>query len=338
MRLKKVLNKLGPPGLYEAWLLERLVSQPQPDHSKGSVIFAGLSDFYFEGGGKVTASSYLPVFCDELRRNGYETRFVTTVANLKRAIKAANRSIVVMIYREVGHIPNQAGLPEVLETADCVFNHPEIGRLISLKRETNIFLSGRGIAMPQMKQSADGMVFSNAEHASGAETQILEAGDKLDETRYNTDFIDTRFEYGDEAFYTMIRLMCIDRYITHAFVRARDVSEGSASVHSKDIPLDSGLLNAIYDELVVPNFKELEQIATKIASALGPGFYAHDILIEAPSKKIFLCETGYKFDNKSHTERVHPIIKDIPSLKGFEGAAAIAKSSAPSFIKAIEAG
>ncbi len=130
--------------------------------------------------------------------------------------------------------------------------------------------------------------------------------------------------------------MCIGEVITHAFVRARPVTSGSPSVHTKDTPVDLDMLSALYSQLVGPNEQSLQELANRIANAAGPGFYAHDVLIDAQTKKAYLAETGYKFDDRSYCKRMSNIVSALPSMKGFSNPAEVAKNTAPVFIDLLE--
>jgi hypothetical protein len=201
--------KIAAKNWWHAHRLSVKVKEPQPGVAKARVIFAGLSHSGFRRGGKVTAKEYLPPFCDVLRKHGYQTFFATSLLGLKLRLRQDIPTVIVMIYREVGFIPEQDGLSDVLQKAQVVYNHPDMGRIIANKSAANDFLSNRGVPMPSLESvgEAEGAVFSNAETDTGAEVYVLEAGDALDPARYNTRFIDTRRTHNDETYHVSVRLM-----------------------------------------------------------------------------------------------------------------------------------
>ena len=131
--------------------------------------------------------------------------------------------------------------------------------------------------------------------------------------------------------------MCIGPTITHTLIRARPVSEGSMSVHSKNTPVEAKLLNELYERLVIPYWGRLEQIAAAVNEAMGPGFYSHDIMLDTSTDELFMAETGFKFDDKTYCTRFAGIHDDLLFLKGFETPKAVAKQSVAPFIDLIEA-
>ena len=91
------------------------------------------------------------------------------------------------------------------------------------------------------------------------------------------------------------------------YVRARAVSEGSPSVHNKNTPVNADLLNHLYSEIVLPGQSEILAICQRIGSRLGPGFYSHDIVPERDTGLLYVCETGFKFDDHLWRERMAPL-------------------------------
>ncbi|RDC73451.1 hypothetical protein DLJ49_07775 [Rhodovulum sp. 12E13] len=300
------------------------------------VVFAGLSRFHLSNPGKVTAETYLPALCTVLREAGFDTRFVTSVAALEGALDRALPAFVVMIYREEHDIPSGARLDAALARAELVFNHPETGRIVADKRRTNEVLTAAGVPMPRMVSAADAPVFSNAVAESAQPVQVVESGASLDPFRYNTEFIDTRIEYGGKDYYSTVRVMCIGAKITHAFVRARDAAQNDASVHTKDTPVDARMINDLHERLVEATWDHLSDIARRVSDALGPGFYAHDVLVERESGRVLVCETGFKFDNKQYSGALEPIRHLLPAWQPFHSPADNARNSAPHLIAALE--
>ncbi len=319
---------------FEGYRLGRLTSYPRPKSPRATIIFAGLSEKKFATGGKVTAFEFLPAFANQLREIGFDTTYVTSHKALKSMIDSCEKAIVVMIYKEVGSIPNDPGLEDTLSRAALVMHHPKIGQIICDKRESNIFLSKHGVPIPELADGslASEHVFSNDNNDSGAAVYTVAPGATLDSSRYNARFIDTRVRHGDKEYYTTARLMCVGPTITHTLMRARPVSEGSASVHSKNTPVDKELLLALHARLVVPNADRHAKLARMVYDAIGPGFYAHDILLDTSTDEIFMAETGFKFDDLTYGNVISPIQDDLHFLDGFHTPGDIARQSVDPFV------
>lgn len=324
----------------QAWYatlpLAAAVTRRRPASPRGRVIFAGLGRHRLADQGKLSARAYLPALCDALREAGYDTRFVVSLDALERAMDGPAPVAVVMIYNEEWHIPSGPRLDAALARADLVFHHPDTGRIVADKRRTNAVLSAAGVPMPRMVTRVEGRVFSNDVSASAAAVSVLEEGAALDAARYNTEFIDTRVEHGGKDYYSTVRVMCIGPSITHALVRARDAAQNSAGVHSRDTPADAPLINALYRRLVEPNRAELKAIARRIHGALGPGFYAHDVLVERGTDRILVCETGFKFDNAQYARLVGSIQHLLPAWAPFHSPAEAARNSAVYLIDLLD--
>ena len=124
-----------------------------------------------------------------------------------------------------------------------------------------------------------------------------------------------RVRFEEDVYYTSIRLMCIGSCLVQVYVRARDENEDSPSVHNANTPRHRRLLDHLYDSLVSPRMDGLISLAERIGSVLGPGFYAHDVLVDRESGELLLCETGFKFYDGSYCERMHGVLGD----RGFIG-------------------
>jgi hypothetical protein len=288
------------------WLREAKGHRPRPE--TGRVVFTAFNQRRFDGPGKVRPEFFFPPFCRKLAENGWRSDFVTRPSELSSS--SAGPQVVVNIYREI--LVDKLRVPK--EEPPLTFNSFATGRVIADKERTNRFLTERGIAMPPiLEDSQDGAVFSNARQQSGAETWVVSKGEVLDKGRYNTKFVDTRVAHRGKEYYTTIRLLCVGGRILHAYVRARDTAEGSASVHARNTPLDANLIEYLQVEQVNRNRSGLESLARALADILGPGFYSHDVLVERNTGAILLAESGYKFDGYAYAERMRPIMHELPS-------------------------
>jgi hypothetical protein len=176
--------------------------------------------------------------------------------------------------------------------------------IIQHKKLTNTFLTAHGVPMPkQIHQPSDTeTVFSNSVIGSGKRVNVVAGTAALDAERYNTEFVDTRFDYAGKTYYTMFRIQAIGRRVLHSYVRARDVSENAPSVHSANTPADAGLLNHLYDVLIAPRKDEIDQFTAHLGGLLGPGFYAHDMVVCNTTGQMKMVESGFKFNDSPYAE------------------------------------
>lgn len=309
MKMKKwptrVLSRFAPHFFWS-----RLAGNGFRSGQRHQVVISGLGEKPYLGG-KVDHWTYLPPFCNRLAERSVGVRFAPSASELAKFTDP--ETCFIHVYREVTEAEHVLDLlPPV--SGRVHFNHPKSGVIIAEKSKSHEFLSGV-VRMPARMNEASGRVFSNDNRASGASVNIVDAGGELDATRYNTEFIDSRVTYEGKEYYTSVRLMCVGRRIVKAFCRARPVTQGSPSVHSKDTPLDGGLLEYLQAKLVVPYEAELARIAEKLEAALGPGFYSHDLVTCAVTGKVYLVEPGYKFSDGRYVEHLRPVSAELPSYK-----------------------
>lgn len=257
----------------------------------------------WHGIGKMTPKFFLPPFCTELAQHGIGVCFVTDAAGLAAAV--TRNTAVVFVCNEEQHDPaRRAALERLLQpdfaracAGAVVFDAPAQGRLLGDKRATAQRLAACGIPVPPEVTRAAETVFSRAVSGSSQPYAILPPGSPLDPARYNTRLIDTRFAHDGRDWLGALRLMCVGRQVIHVSARARDAAEGSASVHATDMPDDPALIGAAHAAMVGGREAELTALAARIADALGPGFFHHDIIRERGTGRYFVCEVGYKFNH-----------------------------------------
>ncbi len=337
--MKRLVKKVVPARVLEWRALrpvEAAVATRRPSAPIGRVVFASVTGRGLSDQGKITIRRYLPAMCAALREAGWDTHVALSDTALDRAVSSDVPTAVVLIYREVAGVPSGRRVEAALARAAIVFNHPETGRIVADKRRTNEVLTAAGVPMPRMVTAADAPVFSNAVADSGQTVQVVESGASLDPSRYNTEFIDTRIEYGGKDYYSTVRVMCIGAKITHAFVRARDAAQNDPSVHTKDTPVDARMINELHERLIGVTWDDLSDIARRVSDALGPGFYAHDVLVERGSGRVLVCETGFKFDNNQYARAVEPIHHLLPAWQPFHRPEDNARNSAPHLLATLE--
>ncbi len=62
--------------------------------------------------------------------------------------------------------------------------------------------------------------------------------------------------------------------------------------------------------------QNFESLAQKIESALGPGFYVHDVLVEKETGNVYLSEVGFKFFDQSYFDPMMGVTDDRNFLTG----------------------
>ena len=270
-----------------------------------------MGDDPFFTQGKVVPKLFFPPFCRVLALHGIGSTYVYGRKSLERELLLSDGvpTIVVNLVNELfDSLDTWENIGDLLHKTDAVFNSLRIAKVIRDKEETNKILSGSGVSMPRCNIGERKKIFSNVRIGCQEQVFIYEDLKELDDDRYNTEFIDTRIQFRNSVYYTTTRLMCIGSQVLQIYVRARDISENNPSVHNKDTPLDHELLDFLYKQLVTPRLANYYLLAESIESILGPGFYAHDVLVDNDSDDLILCETGFKFFDESYSNRMMGVI------------------------------
>ncbi len=289
------------------------IRKVQPVNVRGKLLILALGPRGLRSRGKVKSRRFFPPFCRVLGQRGIASAYIGDHESLKRELCLADGLPLVLVNLvnedrddiELYNFPN-----DLLQNVTAVFNPHEIAEIIRDKEETNLFFSEHKIAVPECNLDKKTNVFSNARFGSGTSACIVNNLWELDEERYNTKFIDTTVQFRKSVYFTSIRLVCIGPYLLRIYIRARDVNENNPSVHTKDTPKDRELLTYLREKLVVPRLEEFHTFSCRIGQVLGPGFYAHDVLIENKTGQLYLCETNFKFYDDSYEERMIGIVSD----------------------------
>ena len=295
------------------WKQNYRIRTIQPLNVRGKILILAFGPRGLRPRGKVESRRFFPPFCRVLGQCGIASAYVGDYESLERALCLADGLPTVLVNLlnedfddlESYKIPN-----DLLQNVTAVFNSHRIAGIIRDKKEANRFFSEHNISMPEHNLDERTNVFSNARIGSGARAFIVDNLQELDEERYNTQFIDTTVQFRKSVYFTCIRLVCIGTYLIRIHIRARDVSENNPSVHNKDTPKDRELLDYLHEKLVAPRLEAFHALSHRIGRVLGPGFYAHDVLIENKTGQLFLCETGFKFYNDTYEERMIGVVSD----------------------------
>lgn len=280
------------------------------------LVFVGTRRHRLHGNGKMSPDIALPAFRAAGADWGVEVHAHENLDALAAAAARHAGAIVVLLYNEESiQAPDYA---QEVQQMDALARHglaarhivhaPEHGLVIGNKRQSHLAFQRHGVPVPRELREGDGPAFSVAVLGSGEPVQLV-SGAALDPRRHNTRFIDTVRSFRGRSYHVCLRAMAVGGTLIATYVRARDVAEGSASVHAVNTPKDADLLNWLYATVVLPRQGELERICRSVERAFGLGFYSHDILPEAATGKLFVCETGFKVDEislRAHLARIGP--------------------------------
>ena len=286
---------------------------PQVVGPRGTVVVAALTPRAIKCRGKVNPARFFPGFCQRLAERGHATQFAFTPDELAERT-GANTSII-HLYNEENIIPTDAEVAVAEAKAACVFNGLATGRIIGSKSATNHHLTAQGVAMPSLSPPEGTPVFSNEAASTSKPAWVVSDPEALDETRYNTEFIDTTVTVAGKDYLTTLRLMAVGPTVVLPYLGIRPKDLQRPSVHGVSTPRDAELYNEVYRQLFLDREAELHRLAEQLNRALGPGFYHHDLLIERGSGRILVCEVGYKFDPYAFSEHMAPVRAQVPSLR-----------------------
>jgi hypothetical protein len=264
--------------------------------------------------GKLTAEVFIPIFAKTCTQHGFQVMAFPDPNDFLSKKGLPQSPIIILVYSEVRVF--RSGLDQtfsqVLERAQqlgaLVLHHPDLGFAIADKLTTRSLILPTGVRMPELisAETSPVPVFSNETVGSNQPVYLQNSG-KLDPSRYNTRYIDAVYEHAGRGYHICLRAMAVGPICVAIYLRARAVSEGNPSVHNKNTPVDPELLNHLYSEIVLPRQPEIHAICERIGSRFGPGFYSHDIVPERGTGLLYVCETGFKFDDHVWRERMAPL-------------------------------
>ena len=285
---------------------------PKVVDPQGEVIIAALTPRAIKCRGKVNPARFFPGFFQRLAERGHSGDILFTPDALVE--RMGSRTTLIHLYNEENIIPTDDEVAAADAKATCVFNQPVTGRIIGKKAETNLHLTTHGIAMPSLSPAEGAAIFSNAAASTSKPAWVVSDPEGLDETRYNTEFIDTTVTVDGKDYLTTLRLMAVGPTVVLPYVGVRPKDLRRPSVHGVSTPRDAELYNKIFQILFLDHEAELRALAVNLNRALGPGFYHHDLLVEHGTGRILVCEVGYKFDPYAFSEHMAPVKDQIPSL------------------------
>lgn len=311
--------------------IETALTEAQPARPFMRHIVVALHSDGLNGPGKMRAPDYLPGFLDRLRANGVETRIACAHHDLALARLTRRPTAITVLYNEdLIDLSGDAALAALCRDA-LVFNAPRTGAIVARKDRANAFLGGLGIPMPSTDPGPDVPVLSLSPTGSDQGVTVAMSIEEADPARYNVELIDTVVEIDGRRYVTVVRLMCVGRTLLGAFPRGRPVDEGM-DARGKTTPLDAPMLTALHARIVEPNLGGFRELADQLGGVLGPGFFAHDVLVEAGTERILLAETNFKFMNKSTLDHLASIGADLPFYAAMADTRHFASQAADAFL------
>jgi hypothetical protein len=270
------------------------------------ILFVCFKELDPEGDGKISPHFFFPAFRNALRPYGITVEDCSD-EQLAAQLDRYRGQPIILVYREVHAATNSAFALKVASAEAKARGHTlqvlhglSLGLLIANKKATHRAMQEAGVPVPKLieQRRASVRVFSNDNCSSGADACLVDAGCDLNQDRYNTEYIDTTHLYEGRHYHVALRAMCVGRSCTSIYISARPIEDGSPSVHDSNTPHDAGLLNDLHRRIVVPRKARIDEICRAIGARLGPAFYSHDLLPSNSTQDIYVCETGFKFNQQ----------------------------------------
>jgi len=293
---------------------------PGSSNQKFTIALVGTSKSGLWGFGKASQALYFPKLRYALAKCGVSLVAYRDPDDALRNIDDHDptRTAFVLVYNEAFQRDDFQRFADLTSHAEFRFyNAPSVGAIIGDKRATHRVFSDAGIPVPPLVSATEvttSKVFSNAPIGTHAATAIIDVGRPVDANRYNTCFIDTAHDYKGKSYYAALRTLAVTGTMISAYVRLRPTGEAEAAVHASDTPRDPHLIAHFHELLVETNRPQLIKLCEQIGGVLGPGFYAHDILPSRETGELYVCETGFKFDDRGYRESLLPVSSDLPCL------------------------
>jgi hypothetical protein len=281
------------------------------------VLVVGTDAYGLDALGKTRSELFFPIFAETVTAYGARAHVFPTSSEFFRSSDRYQHAVLVLIFNESCFIDAEARgeLSMIIEVARrrsaslLICNAPESGLIMGDKRTANRELTAAGVPMPAEVTAPTGrLVFSNAPVGSGETVRVTATPDPA---QYNVEFVDTTQTFEGVDYYVCLRAMAVGPLLGATFVRARPVSEGTASVHIANTPPNPKLLNFLYATVAAPRQAAIVAICRAAGTRLGLGFYAHDLLPPRGRDDVLLCETGFKFDDFSARDYLGHLRADL---------------------------
>jgi hypothetical protein len=262
-------------------------------------------------------------FSQSLMNMGVQSEALTFEQLIERGTTDDPQAFVLLHYNELFLIRDrkvswlQSREAEIKALGYNILHSADAGRIVGHKSRQNKALISADVPMPRELKNSDrfDVAFSNAVNDAHVPTQLIDGGTALDESRYNTDYVDCRHDYDGQLWNVCLRAQVVGAHVLFAWVRAGT----GASVHTRDTPVDAGMIRHFHNLLIVPNMDQIKTIAARVKEALGVGLFAHDILPCRETGRLLLCETNFKFYDGNYRFLMKPIADQHPNPAFFDG-------------------
>ncbi len=273
-----------------------------------------------------------PIFFDKLceacRNIGIDAAAANyeTVLNEGETDPATSHAILVLNEIDLHRFQPRKKFDEVANRLrNCGYTvHTDFDKHAALgdKYQQNALFRANGVAMPEPVESiksSEDLVFSNTVTGAANPSQVLAQDAELDLTRYNTRFIDSTHEFRGEPYYVSLRTLAVGRKPITTVVRASPTSSENPNVRNKTTPLDAQMINHFHNEVAVPAQEQVADMCQKIGRVLGFGFFAHDLIPEASTGKLYLSEVGFKINDGHYLSFFKSIKNKLPTPELYNG-------------------
>ena len=184
-----------------------------------------------------------------------------------------------------------------------IIHRTEIGRILGNKLETNKFLTKAGVPFPKIitDPNYDKPIFTNLVNGSRNEKAgMVQSAANLNNKTYNTEYIDTTYEYLGKTYFVSPRVFCIGTEITHFIIRCSSTKKNDVVVRTPwDVTYEEapGLQYDFFKTQIVPNYEKIKEMCKRAGDAFGFGAYCYDLLRDVKNDKWYVSEAMFKFDS-----------------------------------------
>ena len=187
-----------------------------------------------------------------------------------------NRGFATLDYaKEIGEFIKEKDKNKKCE----IFHSYENGKILGNKIETNKLFTKYEIPCPTIITSREynSPIFVNDVAGSRSETAGVKPNAfDLDPTKYNSEFIDTTYEYQGKTYYVSPRAMCIGGEISHFIIRCVSTEKNDPTVRvpwSVTCDEANGVQYDFFKTQIVPDYKYLLSITKKVEKVFGFGIF-----------------------------------------------------------------
>ncbi len=321
---------------FNIWLANSLIRFNQPRNPKANVLIADFSRYPppLRNRNKVRVDLFFPHFCQQLGRNGFASVFVHDPESLQRKLRTDGMPNILINLLGEGADNRIYALPPHLENSiSLIFNSRRLGDIVGCRKTTNTLLAEHGVSVPRRNPLTSGKrkIFSLGGGYPNSAT-IADSYQELESGRYNVEFIDTRMAFQGKTYVTSLRIMCIGSRVIKFIIRARDCKEGRPEARDRNTPRDPNLIDHLYQKMVVSSQDRLLAMVEDIESVYGPGFYAHDIVLDKNTGNPYLCETELKFFPDTYMRVFQGLLDDKNPMYSTMSYRSYAKRAAAEFM------